>query len=201
MYKYTFLKFLCPTGQTETTNTLKWNASGSLYLSPLHLFLCSCYTTINLKISIVYLLWNLGYAAQMVWILNDLLFNVSAGNHTAKLRRGDGTKWTISLTNYRPWSPLVTPCPGSWTNSQCSEWLCSTSNLSKVPCESMVIDLITWLCTFLVWLVLSNFTMLLDLNSQLNKLVGITNRAESLKLWRFPVLHPLEDVVYKAVPS
>ncbi len=45
-------------------------------------FLRSC-SIISLKMSIAEVLLNL---------LNYLLFTVSAGNRTAKLRRGDGTK-------------------------------------------------------------------------------------------------------------
>lgn len=87
-----------------------------------------------------------------------VFIHASTGNHTAKLRRGDATKWTNSLTNYQPWSRPVTLCLVSWTNSLCSEWLCSTSNLSKVQSQSMAggvevmpPDIIVGLCCFMFW--------------------------------------------------
>ena len=76
------------------------------------------------------LLWNiLSYKQQLffyfIGILNFVFVNVPTGQITARLRKGDETKWTHTLMNCLPWSRCVMPCHASWINLLFWGWLCS----------------------------------------------------------------------------
>ena len=51
--------------------------------------------------------------------------NAPTGPITVRLRRGDETKWTLTLMNCLPWFQCVMPCHASWINWLFCGWLCS----------------------------------------------------------------------------